>query len=96
MEKDFISSTFFSDNERYADIINGIGCNGIPFVKGEDLQEVDTKVLFGRDRRFGKRRKKRTADYSQLPRLFCTMEKMNGMEPEIFMVCLIFLVFQRI
>ena len=30
MEKDFISSAFFSDNERYADIINGIGCNGIP------------------------------------------------------------------
>lgn len=34
MEKDFNSSSFFSDNERYADIINGIGCNGIAFVQG--------------------------------------------------------------
>lgn len=48
MKKDFISSAFFSDNERYADIINGIGCNGISFVKGKDLQETDTKVLLGR------------------------------------------------
>lgn len=48
MEKDFISSSFFSDNERYADIINGIGCDGVPFVKGKDLQELDTKVSFGR------------------------------------------------
>lgn len=68
MKKDFISSAFFSDNERYADIINGIGCNGIPFVKGEDLQETDTKVLFGRDRRFGRRRKKRTEKYRDLMR----------------------------
>lgn len=44
MEKDFYSSLFFSDNERYADIINGIGCDGIPFVKGNDLQELDTRV----------------------------------------------------
>lgn len=44
MEKDFYSSLFFSDNERYADIINGIGCDGIPFVKGKDLQELDTRV----------------------------------------------------
>lgn len=68
MKKDFVSSAFFSDNERYADIINGIGCNGIPFVKGEDLQETDTKVLFGRDRRFGRRRKKRTEKYRDLMR----------------------------
>ncbi len=45
MEKDLISSSFFSDNDRYADIINGIGCDGVPFVKGEDLQEADTPVV---------------------------------------------------
>ena len=28
MENDFISGCFFSDNERFADIINGIGCAG--------------------------------------------------------------------
>lgn len=51
MEKDFYSNIFFSDNERYADIINGIGCDGIPFVKGKDLQELDTRV-FHRGRRY--------------------------------------------
>ncbi len=53
MEKDFTSSCFFSDNERYADIINGIGCEGIPFVKGKDLQEMDTKINLGRFMRRG-------------------------------------------
>lgn len=32
MEKDIVSNVFFSDNERYADIINGVGCNGIPAI----------------------------------------------------------------
>lgn len=68
MERDVISSAFFSDNERYADIINGIGCNGIPFVKGEDLQEADTKVLFKRRGRFGRRKKTETAKYRDLMR----------------------------
>ena len=58
MEKDFQSNVFFSDNERYADIINGFGCDGIPFVKGKDLQEMDTRVSLGR-RKGGKRSRKR-------------------------------------
>ncbi len=58
MEKDFTSSCFFSDNERYADIINGIGCEGIPFVKGKDLQEMDTKINLGRFMRRGGKGKK--------------------------------------
>lgn len=33
---------FFHDNLRYADIINGIGCDGIQMLKDTDLQEVDT------------------------------------------------------
>ena len=48
MEKDLRSSNFFSDNERYADIINGFGCDGDAFVTGEDLQELDTKVIRGK------------------------------------------------
>lgn len=40
MDRDFNSSIFFSDNERYADIINGIGCDGVPFVKGKDLHSL--------------------------------------------------------
>lgn len=58
MEKDITSSSFFSDNERYADIINGIGCEGMPFVKGKDLQEMDTKVNLGRFMRWGGKEKK--------------------------------------
>ena len=33
---------FFHDNLRYADIINGIGCDGIQMIKDTDLQEIDT------------------------------------------------------
>lgn len=47
MEKDFRSSVFFSDNERYADIINGFGCGGALFVRGKDLQELDARVNLG-------------------------------------------------
>ncbi|MCM1127342.1 MAG: hypothetical protein NC429_12835 [Lachnospiraceae bacterium] len=68
MERDVISNAFFSDNERYADIINGIGCDGFPFVKAEDLQEADTKVVFKRRRRFGRRKKRGTAKYRDLMR----------------------------
>ncbi len=32
---------FFQDNHRYADIINGIGFDGVQFVKDTDLQEID-------------------------------------------------------
>ena len=60
MEKDFASRSFFSDNERYADIVNGIGCAGIPFVKGKDLQELDSKVNFGRFRKHGPKRRRKT------------------------------------
>lgn len=67
MEKDFISSVFFSDNDRYADIINGIGCDGIPFVKGEDLQELDTRINIGRHKGFRKR-KRTTVKYRDLMR----------------------------
>ncbi len=43
MEKDVRWSTFFEDNCRYADIINGLGCAGLQIVSGEDLAEADTK-----------------------------------------------------
>lgn len=32
---------YFHDNLRYADIINGIGCDGIQLVRDTDLKEVD-------------------------------------------------------
>lgn len=42
MEKDVEWKSFFEDNHRYADIINGIGCGGMQVVKDTDLTEVDT------------------------------------------------------
>ena len=42
MEKDVEWKSFFEDNHRYADIINGIGCGGVQVVKDTDLTEVDT------------------------------------------------------
>ena len=46
MEKDTCWKSFLSDNERYADVINGIGCNGEQVVCKEDLQELDTQTGF--------------------------------------------------
>ncbi len=43
---------FLSDDERYADVINGIGCKGKQVVKKEDLQEIDTQTGFLRGTRF--------------------------------------------
>ena len=42
MGKDVEWKSFFEDNHRYADLINGIGCGGVQVVKDTDLEEVDT------------------------------------------------------
>ena len=42
MRKDVGWKLYFEDNRRYADVINGVGCDGKQFVKDTDLQEVDT------------------------------------------------------
>lgn len=44
MEKDILSKEFFSSDERYADLINGLGFQGRQIVKKEDLQERDTQT----------------------------------------------------
>ena len=44
MRKDVGWKSFFEDNRRYADVINGVGCDGKQFVKDRDLQEVDTAL----------------------------------------------------
>ncbi len=46
MDKDTGWKVYFSDDERFADIINGIGCKGRQVVKKEDLQEMDTQTGF--------------------------------------------------
>ena len=44
MENDVLTKEFFSDDERYADLINGLGCDGKQIVRKEDLQELDTQT----------------------------------------------------
>lgn len=68
MDKDLVSNIFFSDNDRYADIINGIGCEGIPFVRGEDLQELDAREIFGRRKGYGRNRAVTGTKYRDLIR----------------------------
>ena len=46
MERDIGWKRFFSDDERYADVINGLGCNGRQVVNEGDLQELDTQTGF--------------------------------------------------
>lgn len=52
MEHDMGWKEYLSDDERYADIINGIACNGRQIVTKDDLQEADTQTGFLRESRF--------------------------------------------
>ena len=45
MEKDFSKKNCLADNERYADLINGLLLEGEQQVKAEDLQDMDTQGL---------------------------------------------------
>lgn len=47
--KDEEWNDYFDDNKRYADIVNGIGCEGEQLVKDTDLQEVDVRRLKNTD-----------------------------------------------
>lgn len=57
MEKDMVWKRFFSDNERYADLINGIGCRGKQIVCRDDLEELDTQTGIWRNLRLVRERK---------------------------------------
>ena len=50
MKQDLLAKRYYSDNRRFADLINGIVCNGIPVVKQEDLSEMDTETSQGKRR----------------------------------------------
>ena len=43
MKQDLLAKRYYSDNRRFADLINGIVWNGIQIVKQEDLSEMDTE-----------------------------------------------------
>lgn len=55
MGKDMGWKRFLSDDERYADIINGIGCMGEQTVSKDDLYEMDTQIGFSRSQKFVRR-----------------------------------------
>ena len=52
MVKDTGWKGFLSDDARYADVINGVACNGEQVVKKEDLQEMDTQTGMFRGPKF--------------------------------------------
>ena len=43
MEHDLIAARYLSDNERFADLINGYGFGGEQIIAAEDLSEMDTR-----------------------------------------------------
>lgn len=46
MAKDVTWKSYFLDDERYADIINGIACGGKQLIAKDDLQELDIQTGF--------------------------------------------------
>ena len=42
LKKDVSWKRFFEDPSRYADAINGFGCNGEQIIKAEDIHDADT------------------------------------------------------
>lgn len=50
MEKDIVWKSYFADKRRYADVINGIGCGGVTFVKSTDLSDADGQTRNGKSR----------------------------------------------
>ena len=55
MGKDIGWKSFLSDDERYADVINGIGCKGQQIVSKDDLHEMDTQTGLSRSQNFVRR-----------------------------------------
>ncbi len=47
MEKDVSWKVYFRDEERFADVINGIGFGGRQLVKGENLEDADKQTILG-------------------------------------------------
>lgn len=44
MEKDLLTKRFLSDNERFADLLNGIIFHGKSIIRSENLQELDSQT----------------------------------------------------
>ena len=44
MEHDLVTARYLSDNERYADLLNGYGFGGAQIISAEDLSELDSRT----------------------------------------------------
>ena len=54
MEHDIVTARYLSDNERYADLLNGYGFGGEQIISAEDLSELDSRTgLWQTVRRYG-------------------------------------------
>ena len=62
MENDVLTKEFFSDDARYADLINGLGCDGKQIVRKEDLQELDTQTGVWKTAFQGKKGRRKVRD----------------------------------
>lgn len=69
MEKDLQKKSYFSDEERFADLINGIVCEGKKIVSPSDLTEMDSQTgFFKQMSAFGGRKRQRKQRYRNLVR----------------------------
>lgn len=56
MVRDSGWKSYFSDDARYADVINALGCGGEQVVAADDLRELDTQTGFVKESGFGRER----------------------------------------
>ena len=45
MDKDLLLKRYYADNDRYADLINGLTFEGKQILHGSDLQELDSRII---------------------------------------------------
>ena len=83
---DISDKKFFSDDERYADLINGLICQGRPVVRKEDLQDLDTQTGIWNDPAIHKSKNRRRVKLRDLVKKssFSTMASVPGMDPSTF------------
>ena len=59
MDKDLLLKRYYADNDRYADLINGLTFEGNQVLHGSDLQEMDSRIIGFLDIPFVRNRRKR-------------------------------------
>lgn len=68
MEKDLVNKRYFSDNGRYADLINGFVFHGRQEIRGDLLADMDTQTVMQENHSLYGRNEKRRGKYRDLVR----------------------------